>query len=212
MVLIVATWFWGDKYPGFYVDRLVAGVRRHLVQPFRFMVFSPREEDQWLRRGCLCRMRLFDPQFQSWHGIEQEQRVAVLDLDTIITGPLDQLFDRPESLTILSGANAANPCPFNGSVMMMRGGTNRDLWADINQENLDKTPRYDFVDDQGWIYFRRPNAATWTVGPSSGIYAFQKPGWPRGDSLPADARLVCFPGWRDPAKFAHLPWIAAHWS
>ena len=212
MGLTVATWIWGTKYSGTYLERLKYGVRRNLSPPHRFLVLHPKAGDEWLLNGCLARMRLFDPAFQELYGIPPGERVAVLDLDVVITGRLDPLFDRDESLVILEGANAANPCPFNGSVMLMRAGTNADLWTELNADVIQSIPSYEFPDDQGWIWFRRPAAATWQVGPSSGIYAFKKPGWPPGDALPADARMVCFPGRRDPAQFQHLPWIQKFWK
>jgi hypothetical protein len=51
------------------------------------------------------------------------------------------------------------------------------------------------------------------IGPADGVYAFQKPGWktPGDGLLPPNARIVAFPGWRDPVKFVHLPWIQQHW-
>jgi hypothetical protein len=212
MDLTVATWLWGQKYSGSYLAKLDYALRRNLRPPFRFVVLNPFAGDEWLLQGCLCRMRLFDPAFQKLYGIQPGERVAVLDLDIVITGRLEPIFDRDESLVILAGANAANPCPFNGSVMMMRAGENIDLWSELNADVLQQIPRYEFPDDQGWIHYKRPDAATWQVGPSSGIYAFRKPGWPIDDVLPADARIVCFPGRRDPAQFTHIPWIAKHWS
>jgi len=212
MALTVATWIWGTKYSGSYIARLEYGVRRHLPAPFRFLVLNPQAGDEWLCAGCLCRMRIFDPSFQALYAIAPDERVLVLDLDLIVTGRLEPIVERDESLVILAGANAANPCPFNGSVMLMRAGANADLWRDLNADVLQTIPHYEFPDDQGWIHFKRPDATTWQVGPSSGIYAFRKPKWPRGDELPADARIVCFPGRRDPAQFMHLPWVQKFWS
>jgi hypothetical protein len=211
MALTVVTWIWGNKYPNFYIRRLDYGLRLHLEPPFRFVVLQPLPEDLWLTGGCLCRMRLWDPAFQERNGIRPGERVLQLDLDLVITGRLEPIVDRDEDLVILAGANAANPCPFNGSVVMMRAGEDSDLWFDLNAEVLRTIPSYQFPDDQGWIHFKRPGAAVWNVGPSSGIYAFKKPGWPPGNDLPADARLVCFPGKRDPAQFEHLPWIKKYW-
>jgi hypothetical protein len=66
--------------------------------------------------GCFARSALFDPEWQARHGIEPGDRFVCLDLDLIVTGPLDGLFDRPEPFAILQGVNASNPCPYNGSV------------------------------------------------------------------------------------------------
>jgi hypothetical protein len=121
------------------------------------------------------------------------------------------LFDRPESFVILQGANSANPNPFNGSVFMLRAGEHADVWSEFSVDAAGKVPFYAFPDDQAWFHARMPNAAGWKVGAASGVYAMGKPGWPNGTSLPRDARLVVFPGHRDPSQFTHLDWVREHW-
>ena len=209
--LTICTWVWGSKYPGFYVSRLKAAVGRHVKQPYRWAVFSPKNEDMHLTEipGCFARLRMFDPEWQREHGITG--RLVCMDLDTIITGPLDPLFDRPEPFVILHGGNSDNPCPYNGSLHMLRAGYRPDVWTDFSLRAARQIPFFKFPDDQGWYSFKIPEAAGWKVG-ENGIYCFQKPGWPKGDELPKDARLVAFPGWRDPAKFTHLKWIQDNWK
>lgn len=210
-MLTICVWRWGSKYAGHYVERLKAGVTRHLKQEFRFAVFSPQAEDVYLTKlpGCFCRLRMFDPEWQQQHGMED--RIVSVDLDTIVTGSLDDLFDRDEEFVILQGANAANPCPYNGSVFMLRAGARPDVWRDFSLKNAGNVPFFEFPDDQAWLAHKIPKAAGWRAGTESGIYAFQKPGWPKGDALPADAKIVAFPGWRDPSRFAHLDWVKENW-
>src|SRR5262245_32279633 len=209
MALVVSTWIWGKKYGGHYIARLQYGVRKNLRQDHRFLVVNPSPGDERLYAGCFCRLRMFSPAFQREHGINPGDRLVCLDLDNVITGPLDPVFERDESFVILGGANAANPCPFNGSVMMLRAGEHADVWSEFSLEAAHRIPFYEFPDDQGWIHHRLPGAATWQAGRSSGIYGFHKPGWPKGtDKLPEGARMVCFIGGRDPSQFRHLSWIA----
>jgi hypothetical protein len=213
VALRVTTWRWGSKYPQFYVDRLAAGLRRHLAQPYDFRVIVPQDEDAALTAipGCLARLRAFDPAWQAAQGFEAGDRIVCLDLDLVITGPLDALFDRPENFVILQGANASNPCPYNGSVWMLRAGHYPHVWQDFSLDALRITNYFEFPDDQGWFAHTLPGAAGWQVGPSSGLYAYKKPMWPKGDALPKDARIVAFPGWRDPSAFEHLDWVKEHW-
>lgn len=212
MALIVTTWMWGTKYPGHYLARLERGVRRHLRAWHRFLVCEPPAGDEPLWKGCLCRLRMFSPLWQRANGIKEGDRIVMLDLDMVITGPLDPLFDTDRDFAILQGANAANPCPYNGSVIQIRAGAHADVWDDFSLEAVAKVPKYEFPDDQGWLWHKIPRAPeAWKVGPTSGIYAFKKPQWPRGDALPAGARLVCFPGHRDPVMFKNLPWIQEFW-
>lgn len=211
MALTIVTWLWGSKYPRYYVERLANGLRQHLRQPHRFLVVSPEPEDEYLTKtqGCFCRLRMFDPEWQAKYGVED--RLVCMDLDAVVTGELDTLFDRDEPFVILQGANASNPCPYNGSVMMLRAGAHPEVWADFSIEAAQHAPAYEFPDDQGWLWHKLPDAAGWQAGAASGVFAFKKPGWPKGDALPVDARLVVFPGWRDPRAFAHLSWVREHW-
>lgn len=212
MALIISTWQWGRKYGPEYVHRLAQGVWNNLGGEFRFLVIHPSTEDEPLTRipGCFARLRAFDPEWQQRNGIRKGDRLVCLDLDLVITGRLDELFDRPEPFVIWQGANAANPCPFNGSVWMTTAGYRPDVWTDFSLEAARSIPAYEFPDDQGWFWHKMPDAAGWKCG-ESGIWAFRKRGWPKDDKLPENARIVAFPGARDPSEYHHLDWVRKHW-
>jgi hypothetical protein len=230
-MLTVSTWLWGDKFGIEDVAKLAAGVQRHLTQAHRFVCFSDRAfkldgvehgvlSDPWLTQipGCYARLRMFDPLWQdAWFA----DRLVNIDLDTVITGPLDPLFDRREPFVIMQGGNASNPCPYNGALMMLRRGAHPQVWTEFSVEAASKVPFYEFPDDQGWLWHKSPDAAGWKCGPESGVYVFRKPGWPGyrrigeglpDDSLPRGARLVTFSGWRNPRKFQHLDWVRRNWT
>jgi hypothetical protein len=209
--VIVATWVWGSKYGPEYVELLAAGVARNLAQAYDFCVFSPSEEDEHLTTipGCFARLRLFDPAWQERNGFKPGDRILNLDLDLIVTGSLDHLFDDDAPFRILTGVNAKNPCPYNGSVWRLTIGYRPDVWTDFSLEAAARVPHDKFPDDQAWFAHKMPGAAAY--GPAEGVFALGKPGWPKGEHLPASARIVAFPGWRDPSKFQHLPWVKRHW-
>jgi hypothetical protein len=211
--LIVSCWRWGSAYSDEYVDKLRAGVARHLKQPYEFKVFAPEPEDEYLTQipGCMARLRLWDTDWQAAQGIEHGDRLVTLDLDLVVTGPLDELFDRPHPFTILGHANSANPCVYNGSVQMLRAGYRPDMWTDFSLALVNKLPHYQFPDDQGYLFARLGGEAIWDCGPRSGIWSFKKRSWPGGDDLPKGARIVAFPGHRDPSQYRHLDWIQEHW-
>ncbi len=210
-MLTVCTWVWGTKYGLEYVERLAAGLRRNLTQPYRFELVGVEDRDQELLSvpGCFPRLRMFDPEWQRDHGIDD--RLVCVDLDVVITGPLDSVFDRPEPFVILGGANSHNPCPFNGSLMMLRPGAHPEVWSDFSLEAAKHIPFYAFPDDQGWLWHKIPDAAVWPAGRQSGVYSFRKRGWPSDDVLPSGAKMVAFPGRRDPSQFTHLEWVKQHW-
>jgi hypothetical protein len=180
-MLHVVTWWWGDKYPAHYVERLRDGLRRHLRQPYRLLCMVDRllerpaltgvgyrqilDHDLIAQPGCFARLRMFDRDWQFAREIAPEERIGCIDLDCVVTGPLDPLFDRPESFVILQGANAANPCPVNGSLMMLRGAAHQDVWSDFSLEAARQVPFHEFPDDQGWIAHKLPGCAGWQAGP-----------------------------------------------
>lgn len=232
--LTVVSFLWGAAYGMEHIEKLARGLKRNISQPHRTILITDNLDliaDAIMRRnhgfdeiaiiqdteltkhkGCLARLRLFDPYMQAILSVLPGDRLACIDLDVVITGNLDPLFERPESFVILGGANSVNPCPVNGSLWMLRGCTNQQVWFDFSLEELAKIPFYEFPDDQGWLAHKMPGCATWQVGPSSGIWSFAKAGWPADNKLPRGARLVAFPGWRDPSKFRHLDWIERHWK
>lgn len=213
-MLWVTTWRWARKYEGHYVERLRSGVERNLKQEFKFAVFAPEAEDEHLTKipGCFCRLRYFSAEWQDKQGIKPGDRIVCIDLDVVVTGALDPLFDRSEDFVILKGANSSNPCPVNGSLQMLKAGKHEDVWKDFSLKRAAEVPFFEFPDDQAWIANRIPAYAAWKAGPESGVYAFQKTTWPKGDALPKDARIVAFPGWRDPSKFTHLDWVRENWK
>jgi len=154
---------------------------------------------------------MFDPVWQDWHGLQG--KIISLDLDLVITGEIDHLFAGNSTFKILHGANASNPNPFNASIMMLRSGEHGEVWNTFSYRDALKTRYHEFPDDQGWIWHKLPQADGWKVGSASGIYAFQKPGWPAGTlDLPDDARIVTFIGRRKPQQFQNLPWIRKYWT
>ncbi len=226
-MLIITTHYWGDKYSAEYVRKLARGLKRNITQPYRFMVITDAQwrfanddfetarliDTQLMKmKGCFCRLRLFDPLWQLAVGIEEGDQIVSFDLDLIITGTLDPVFDRKEDFVILQGVNSSNPCPYNGSIFMLRAGEHEDVWNDFSIDKIPKIVSFEFPDDQGWFHYKIPNAAAW--GPSDGVYAFQKVGWPKGTDLPENAKIVAFPGWRDPSlpMFKDIPWIKANWK
>lgn len=221
MSLVISTWLWGDKFSSEDVAKLAAGVARNLKQPHRFICVTDEDlsgiettcvKDPGLtkQKGCFARLRMFDDVWQREIGLQKDDRFVCIDLDTVITGELDPLFDRPEPFVIMRRANKSNPCPFNGALMMLRAGSDAHVWETFSLEKVKQVPFYEFPDDQGWIWHMLPGAAGWDVGPKHGVYVWQKRGWPGGDELPKDARLVTFVN-KGPRDITHLEWVREHW-
>lgn len=226
-MLFVCSWLWGTKWGSVYADRLFAALRRNLAQDFRSVLITDQtvnggadivvpiaDEDRALldRPGCLVRMRMFDPDWQERIGASAGDRIVCIDVDAVITGQIDSLFDRDDEFVILQHVNTTNPCPFNGSLWMFRAGDRHDVFSDFSFEAYAerKVPVHSIPDDQGWLHHKFPNAAAWT--PDDGVYAFKKRGWGSAGrrGLPSNARIVAFPG-RDPGRYTEVGWIKRHW-
>lgn len=220
-MLTVLTWRWGSKYPLDHVNKLKAAVRRNLRIPHRFVVATDQPAPEYcehididrrdllgVRDGCYVRLRQFDPDWRRQRGIGD---LLCLDLDTVVCGPLEPLVARPEPFVILGKAHW-NPCPVNGSVMLIRRDAPSEIWSRFSVEEAERVATADGVwrgTDQTWIAHVAPGCATFTH--RDGIFAFRKPGWGSGDDLPPGARIVAFPGSADPSQLTHLPWVKDHW-
>lgn len=209
-MLHVTTWLWGDKYSPDYLDKLRAGLARNIAQSYRFEVIRPTGRLTEIK-GCFARLQMFDPEWQKARGIQDRDRIVQMDVDSIITGPLDPLFDRQEPFVILQGGNY-QPCKFNGALWMLRAGAHPEIWSEFSLDAAAKVPYHEFPDDQGWLWHHLPDAPGWQTGPSSGCYVYQKPGWPTGEQLPDGARFVTFAGKRRPDQITHLDWVKEHWQ
>src|ERR1051325_2542715 len=148
-MLFVCSWLWGTKWGTEYPERLFAGVRRNLKQPHKLVLISDQSEafgadllssiDETdlpllTRPGCLVRMRVFDAEWQQRIGAKRGDRIVNIDVDAVVTGDLDPIFDRDDEFTIMQGFNSTNPCPFNGSLWMFRAGERHDVFDDFSFE------------------------------------------------------------------------------
>lgn len=222
--LTVLSFIWGTRYDIAYVNRLGQGLRRHMDVPYRFVVVTDRARQfgptvdyqeplpnpELAGRGCFCRLVTFSTDWQRKLGLTIGDRVLVLDLDLVIVGNLRPLLERDQPFVILQGVNSpTHPTPYNGSVWLTTAGYRPDVWDDFSVEAAEKLPKAEFADDQQWMFHKLPNAGAYTE--KDGVWAFRKGAWEADTGLPANARIVAFPGRRDPSQFVNLPWLRRHW-
>lgn len=104
---IVLCMKWGTLYPADYVNVLYRAVCDNLQKPFRFVCLTDDatgfdegiehfpipdmglQECHW-KHGCWAKLSLFSADLYGLKG-----RALFIDLDTVICGPLDDMFDHP---------------------------------------------------------------------------------------------------------------------
>jgi hypothetical protein len=215
---------WGTMYPAEYVNRLYRGVRRHTIRPTRFVVFTDDARgldpgidaqklppislpDSGMRRGPWLKLGLWGPALGDLTG-----DVLFLDLDVVVTGPIDPFFDHePGCFCILRNWTQINDGIGNSSVMRFRVGSAPHLMTDFEQDAVAMSFRY--VNEQ--MYVTRESRLPTRFWPRDWCPSFKhtlKPRWPRNlfadVPLPPDARIVVFTGHPRPHEAAAGRWPA----
>ena len=235
---------WGTAYSADYVNRLYRGVMRHMARPTRFVCFT---EDQvgllegiearplpaidlpaaGLRRGPWRKLGLWqhDP-----GGISGD--VLFLDLDVVVTGPLDAFFDyEPGCLCLIRNWTQAKDEIGNSSVMRFRVGSAPHLVDDFERDG--PALSYRFVNEQ--TYVTKQSGLPIRFWPADWCPSFKHsllPAWPFNlvapAALPPQSRIVVFTGhprpheaqlgrWPAPwykkiyKAIRPVPWLAEHW-
>lgn len=219
-MITVLTWLWKqDKSRAEYdfncVNVWAAMVRRNLSMPHRLACVTDIPEGidpsveiiappgdflditnpRWSngRPQCYRRLSMFRRDAADIFG----ERFVCMDLDCVIGGPLDPLFDRKEDLVLFKGTLRNRP--YNGSMMLIRAGCRPDLFEDFNQEAALESGRLFCGSDQAWLMHKLgPAMPVWDD--RDGVFWFGG-AYKRRDRKRA-LRVLFFPG-------SMKPWTAS---
>ena len=145
-----------------------------------------------LKPNCFRRLAMFKRDAAKTFGL----RFVSMDLDCVVGGPLDPLFDRPEDLVLCRGT--APERPYNGSMLLMTAGCRPHVYEEFSQAGADQSGELFHGSDQAWLaHSLGPSEAKWSA--ADGVHFFT-PGW-RNKTIP---RVLFFPG---PPKLK--PWVLA---
>jgi hypothetical protein len=170
-MITVLTWLWHNpdcrtKFSSGYVNIWANMVRRNLSMPHRIacvtstpegidpsveIITPPGEfEDivpQWGPRkpNCFRRLSMFRKDAADIFG----ERFVCMDLDCVIGGPLDPLFDRTEDLVLFRGT--APERPYNGSMMLIRAGCRPKVHSQFSQAMANVSGQKFVGSDQAWL-------------------------------------------------------------
>src|SRR5690554_1588998 len=121
-----------SSYAPDWVYKLRSGVARHYSKPHRFVCITDEPEvlpgietiplwnDHAELGGCYRRLKLFDPAMSEILG----DRFVAIDLDCVITGSLDPLFDRDDDF-VINAYNGQIDQRYNGGLILMDAGCRR---------------------------------------------------------------------------------------
>ncbi len=234
---------WGDRYGAHYVARLFAAARRNLVGPLRFVCFTDDAslEIEGVEVFPLPEINL-PPRVAStpWRKLsvwrhplaELSGDVLFLDLDIVITGNLNALFDyRPGEFCVIENWTQKGQGVGNTSVFRFPAGIYTEIYSEFNRDP--ETVLSSFRIEQQYISARLPQQRFW---PDEWCVSFKHSllppfpmNWIKTPPLPSSARVVIFSGRPDPDEardgvwpapvhkrfYKHVrptPWIAAHWG
>lgn len=234
---------WGSRYGPEYVNALANMVARNTRRETRLVCFTddPGGIEGGVETRALPEIQL--PEHLRWMpwrkislwkpelgGIEGD--ILFMDLDVIVTGNIDDLFDfEPGKFCGIKNWTQAKDGVVNTSVFRFRVGSAPHLFERLERDATAIRARY--RNEQ--IYVTNELGADIRFWPESWCLSFKHqliPPWPlnliRPPTLPADARVVAFTGKPDPDEalrgswpapwykkfYKHVrpaPWIAEHW-
>ena len=169
--------------------------------------FEGLETPNWKggRPNCYRRLAMFRRDAAKTFG----KRFVSMDLDCVIGGALDPLFDRKDDLVIYNGT--AEGRPYNGSMVMMTAGCRPQVYEHFSEQGAIEASSKFVGSDQAWLaHVLGPGEKTWSE--EDGVYWYG-PRY-RRDSVTKRPRLLFFPGkvkpW-DVSRYYRDPFVKTHY-
>jgi len=201
-------------------------IRRHLTIPHRIACvtdipegiepgidiirppgeFAGMHTSRWPREkpSCYRRIAMFRKDAADIFG----ERFVQIDLDVVIGGNMDSLFDVPDDLMLFRGTSEKRP--YNGSMTLMTAGCRPHVYETFTFEAAENASRMYVGSDQAWMmHSLGPGEKTW--GPEHGVHWFGS-SYQKAPPAADDLRMLFFPGrikpWSMPYKDS---WINHHY-
>ena len=193
-MLTVLTWLWRQPqsravYTAEHVNLWASMVERNLTLPHRIAcvtdmpegidpsveIIAPPHEFEDVRNSrwgerkpqCYRRLSMFRRDAAKIFG----KRFVCMDLDCVIGGPLDPLFDRDEDLVLFKGTTKKRP--YNGSMMLIRAGCRPQVYEDFTPEGAEQSGSEFCGSDQAWLAHKLGwNEPTWDE--TDGVYFYAR--------------------------------------
>lgn len=230
-MLSVVCWRWGALFERVYVERLRAGLTRHLRIPYRLFCVTddptpidgvtlvPMPMAYAHTPRCRRRMQQYSAAFASQFG----PRMLSIDLDVVLVDDITSLVDRREPIVMWKVKHAG---VFSGALVLCDTGALDGAWKcyERDPEGYPKRAAPSGIgSDQAmlnhWLKTQRP-IKFWTE--RDGLVTYFGAGYekfehlgvgPNRPTLPAGARIVVL-GAADKAVMdeGRFDWIRRHWT
>ena len=176
----------GTKYSYDYVEKLERGLHRHTTYDFDFDCITRSKYPGWWAK-----MELFPA----------KERTIYLDLDVIILGNIDFLFEYKGPFCIMKNFGGV----YNSSVMSIAPGFGEEMKKDFVAESS-LIMRYLYYGDQDYFEAKIPDADTWPVDK---VVSYKQNYC--GEMGPQGASIVICHGEPKPPELLYLPWVKEAW-
>lgn len=231
-MLTIVSWLWAQpggrtKYSARHVATWADMVSRNLSLPHRLAcvtnmpegiprhveIITPTGEfEGWQtptwrggRPSCFRRLTMFRRDAGEVFG----RRFVSMDLDCVVGGNLDPLFDRDEEIVLYKGTNDARP--YNGSMLMMTAGCRPRVYEDFDEAGAVLSGQLYTGSDQAWIaHSLGKGEAVWDE--ADGVYWWGKRY--HRERRQVTPRILFFPGTPKPWDLAKLhidPFISGNY-
>jgi hypothetical protein len=230
---------WGAKYGPDYVNRLYGMVARNLARPFRLVCLT--DDAAGIRAEVICAPipalpPIAQPKERGWRKLASfspelaplvDDVVLFLDVDVVVMGQLDPLFDEPAGFPLIRDWYHPWRLVGNSSVYRYRLAERADLFGDFCANTDAIVSR--FRNEQEYLtafMAERGLLAFWPKAWCQSYRANCLPLWPmrlwQAPQAPPDCRVLVFHGEPKPpeaidgraglfATFRPSPWLAPYW-
>jgi len=227
----VVTWLWkGNRdYRPHHVNVLASMFRRHL-SAHRFICITDMDsgfddgvevmpmpeaakdlgkfrtmEGSWFP-SCYRRLWMFSDEARCLGD-----RVLLVDIDMVLTGSVDHLFDsHADFVGWQPKAEWGGHDRIGGGIYLLRTGSHTEVYEDF--EGLASIAQARMAgfrgSDQAWMSYKLFGKVE-LFPEDSGIYSVRDLG--EGSSLPSDACLIQFNGKKKPWDYPKPKWVDSHW-
>lgn len=217
---------WGTRYGPEYVNRLYAGVRRHTKMPVRFVCFTDNADGLHQGIDVLPLPPINIPSriasYKPWPKLSVWQAplfditgdVLFLDIDLIITGPLDDFFTYcPGEYCVIENWTQIGQGVGNTSVFRFPVGKYAKIYNDFvaDPEKILGTYKIEQQYISALIPEQKFWPAEWCVSFKHSLLPKFPMNWIKTPELPSDARIIAFTGKPDPDEAAIGQWPVKAW-